>query len=276
MRHGDEPRGHPRHARRGRHPDRARRHDEPRRRRRARHGAAVRVAAPGRCASTPRPARCRSASASSSKGDLITIDGGTGAGARTDAPRCASRSCRAHFATLMGWADAERRARRARQRRYAARRQAGPRLRRRGHRALPHRAHVLRGEPHPRHARDDPRRRRGRPAAGARQDPAHAARGLRGAVRDHGRVAGDDPPARSAAARVPAARGEARRRPLPRSSACPLEKLQARVAELSRVQSDARLPRLPPRASAIPRSPKCRRAPSSRPRSPRARRRASR
>ncbi len=38
----DQPRGHPRHARRARHPDDARRHDQPRRRGRARHGAALR------------------------------------------------------------------------------------------------------------------------------------------------------------------------------------------------------------------------------------------
>ena len=38
----DQPRGHPRHARRQGHPDDARRHDQPRRRRRARHGAALR------------------------------------------------------------------------------------------------------------------------------------------------------------------------------------------------------------------------------------------
>ena len=39
----DQPRGHPRHARRGRHPHHARRHDQPRRRGRARHGPALRV-----------------------------------------------------------------------------------------------------------------------------------------------------------------------------------------------------------------------------------------
>ena len=52
------------------------------------------------------------------------------------------------------------------------------------------------------------------PAPRAGQDPAHAARRLRGAVRDHGRPAGDHPPARPAAARVPAARrqGGGRRR----------------------------------------------------------------
>ena len=66
----------------------------------------------------------------------------------------------------------------------------------------------------------------------AGQDAAHAARRLRGAVRDHGRAAGDDPPARSAAARVPAARGQGgggRRQGARRAA---VEKLQARVSEL--------------------------------------------
>ena len=49
------------------------------------------------------------------------------------------------------------------QRRHAARRAPGARVRRRGHRPLPHRAHVLRRRAHPRRARDDPRRRRRRP-----------------------------------------------------------------------------------------------------------------
>ena len=64
--------------------------------------------------------------------------------------------------------------------------------------------------PHRRGARDDPGRRRDGPARGAGQAPADAARRLRRALRDHGRPAGDDPPARPAAARVPAA--HARRR----------------------------------------------------------------
>ena len=40
--HRDQPRGHPRHARRPRHPDHARRHDQPRGGGRARHGPALR------------------------------------------------------------------------------------------------------------------------------------------------------------------------------------------------------------------------------------------
>ena len=67
------------------------------------------------------------------------------------------------FGTFMAWADEHRRLKSARQRRYAARRAPGARVRRGGDRALPHRAHVLRRRPHPRRARDDLRRGRGGP-----------------------------------------------------------------------------------------------------------------
>ncbi len=60
-------------------------------------------------------------------------------------------------------------ARRARQRRHAGRRAARGPVRRRGHRALPHRAHVLRRGAHPGGARDDPGRRRD--ARAARRSP---------------------------------------------------------------------------------------------------------
>ena len=78
-------------------------------------------------------------------------------------------------------------------------------------------------------APDDPGRRREEPARGAGQDPADAAPGLRRPVRDHGRPAGHHPPARSAAARVPAqdpcrhgGRGQGpRRRRWPRSRRAP-------------------------------------------------------
>ncbi len=78
----------------------------------------------------------------------------------------------------------------------------------------PHRAHVLRRRAHPRRARDDSRLRRGRPARGAGQAAAGPASGFHRAVRDHGRPAGHHPPARPAAARVPAAsrRGDSRGR----------------------------------------------------------------
>ena len=84
---------------------------------------------------------------------------------RQDAPAGAVRRVRHHHG--LGRQSAQ--ARRARQRGHAARGEAGARLRRGGHRPVPHGAHVLRREPHPGHARDDLRRRRGRPAQGTRR-----------------------------------------------------------------------------------------------------------
>ena len=87
--------------------------------------------------------------------------------------RCASRNCRNDFVTLMGWADSFRRMRVRANADTPADARAGACFRRRRHRALPHRAYVLRGEPHPCHARDDPRRgQEGRRAALAKLLPA--------------------------------------------------------------------------------------------------------
>ena len=118
------------------------------------------------------------------------------------------------FAHADGWADKRAQAQGARQCRHAERRARRAQVRHRGHRPLPHRAHVLRCRPHPRGARDDPGRRREGPPRGARQAAADAARRLHRAVRDHEGPAGHDPAARSAAARIPAAhrRGDRRGR----------------------------------------------------------------
>ena len=62
-------------------------------------------------------------------------------------------------------------------------------------------------------------RTRGRPARGAGEAPADAARGLRGDLPRHGRAAGDDPPAGPAAARVPARRARRRSRTWPQRHA---------------------------------------------------------
>ena len=95
----------------------------------------------------------------------------------------------------------------ARQCRDAARCRDGAQFRRRRHRPLPHRAHVLRRRPHRCGSRDDPLRRRERAPRRAGEIAADAAQGFRRAVQDHARLAGDDPPARSASARIPAAFG---------------------------------------------------------------------
>ena len=104
------------------------------------------------------------------------------------------------------------------QRRHPGRRRPGPPLRRPGHRAVPHRAHVPRrasragGEAHR-------RRGRGRRGGRARRAPAAAAAGLHRDPRGHGRPARDDPAARPAAARVPARPHRAQRRGRPRRGA---------------------------------------------------------
>ena len=158
----------------------------------------------------------------SREGDTITIDGGTGdvfVGACRSSRRRSTRTSR----RVLGWADELRRLERARERRHARGRGEGARVRRRGHRPLPHRAHVLgRGAPAGRAEMilaDD----EDGAARGARPAAADAAGRLRGHLRGDGRAAGDDPAARPAAARVPAAaRGgeptSEMRAPHPRSS----------------------------------------------------------
>ena len=201
---------HPRHARRRGHPHHARRHDLARGRGGARHGQALRL---GRRLAArrlrggdddARPAQ------SLKKGDIITIDGSTGqvlAGTRADA---ASRSCPASSRTLMGWADKVRR------------------LKVRANADTPNDARVARkfgaegiGLCRTEHMFFDEDRilavremiladdEKGRRAALAKLLPMQRER-FRRAVRDHAGPAGDDPAARSAAARVPAA--HARRR----------------------------------------------------------------
>ena len=92
------------------------------------------------------------------EGDVITIDGSTGQVLAGRIPMV-EPELSGEFGTLIAWADAVRKlgvranadtpndARVARE------------IRRRGHRALPHRAHVFRREADPGRARDDPRGR---------------------------------------------------------------------------------------------------------------------
>ena len=248
-----------------RHPHRARRHDQPRRRGRARHGPAVRVRR--RRAAHRRQGRHHDASPAQTfrKGDVITIDGCKGEvldGPREDAP---SRSCRATSPQLMSWADAARtlsvraNADTPRDARQAAR------VRRRGHRPVPHRAHVLRGEPHPRHARDDLRRRRG--AAAARRWP----RSCRCSAPTSWSCSRSWPACRSPSAcstRRCTSSCRTRRR---RSTA--VAKALGRAAREAAGAASRELHEFNPMLGlrgcrlgiAIPRSPRCRRAPSSRP-----------
>ncbi len=124
----------------------------------------------------------------------------------------------------------------ARQRRHAGGCGQGARVRGRGDRPLPHRAHVHGAGAAADRAGDDPRDRRGGPPCGAGQAAADAAVGLRGHLRGDGRLPGHDPAARPAPARVPAL---ARGRHLGRDA--------APYPRAARGQPDARHARLPAR-----------------------------
>ena len=178
-------------------------------------------AAPRSSTSTPRPGRSpRPAASIVNEGDVISIDGTTGAVYLGEVPVLPSPVVQYFEGELDPDADRRRRPGRGRapaddarrrgapaagagQRRHPRGRRAGPPVRRRGHRAVPHRAHVPRRAAPARRAADPGRgRRRARGRAG--RAAAAAARGLRRDLRGDGRAAGHRPAARPAAARVPA------------------------------------------------------------------------
>ena len=100
------------------------------------------------------------------EGDTITLDGTSGeamAGAPAMLPPVQSDA----FDTLMGWADAVRTLGVRANADTPADAEVARRFRVRRHRAVPHRAHVLRGRAHQRDAQDDPGRQGGRPGRGA-------------------------------------------------------------------------------------------------------------
>jgi pyruvate,orthophosphate dikinase len=175
----DQPGGHSRHARRRRHPDFARRHDKPCRRGGARHGHALRLGRRrSRSTATARLWRRRQLKA----GDVITLDGSTGQVLKGEVAML-QPELSGDFG-LMEWADATRRMKvRTNAETPADAHRAL--FRRRGHRPVPHRAHVLRGRPHHRHARDDPGRdEEGRRTALAKLLPMQRS-GFHRSVRDH-------------------------------------------------------------------------------------------
>ena len=104
----------------------------------------------------------------------------------------------------VGGPDPQGQARRARQRRHRRGRRRRPADGRRGHRPVPHRAHVPRSRPAADRARDDPRQHAQEGGGGAREAPHRPAGRLRGDPRGDGRAARHGSPARPAAARVPA------------------------------------------------------------------------
>ena len=99
-------------------------------------------------------------------GETITLDGAAGE-VFVGTVAMIEPAMSDDFATLMGWADEARTHGGAGQRRDAAGCRDGEEVRRRRHRAVPHRAHVLRPGAHQRGAADDHGAGRGRPSHGA-------------------------------------------------------------------------------------------------------------
>ena len=244
------------------HPHRARRHDQPRRGGRARHGPALRLAAPARWRSTTRRSSMRVGGHEIAEGDVITIDGASGEVMLGEVPTVQPELV-GDFGTLMAWADAKRRLRVRANAETPARLPHRARVRRRGDRPVPHRAYVLRCRADRERPPDDPRRGRGRPPRRARRSAPRPARRFRRDLPDHGRAAGHHPPARSAAARIPAAqrggdrrgrRGGRRRASRRCSAGSPSCTSSTRCSAIAAAGS----------ASPIPKSTRCRPAPSSR------------
>jgi len=208
----NQPRGHSRDARRPGHPDRTRWHDQPRGRDRARPGPALRQ-------------RRDAVAAGPAQEDP---DGGRPQGVsrrRRDHRRRLDRRCpgrrgrddRTRPGRGLRHADGlgrrRPRHRHSRQCRHRRGRRDGAALRRRRHRAVPHRTHVLRSRAPDRDARDDLHRKSRRPGRRPGSPAADAARGFRGPVQADAGAAGLHSPVRPAAARIPARR--TRRRPRP-------------------------------------------------------------
>ena len=140
----DHARGRPRHVGVRGHPHRPRRPRLPRRRRGPRVGHPRRGAAPSR--STSGHSSSASATSWCSEGDVISVDGSTGEVVLGEVAPGVRPSRRRSSSVILGWADRhpQGQAGRAGQRRQRPRRHQRPPVRRRGHRAVPHRAHVPR------------------------------------------------------------------------------------------------------------------------------------
>ena len=161
VRNETSPGGRARHAGGGGDPHRSRRPGEPRRRRRPGLGHPGRGGR--RRGEDRRPPLHRRRPSTVAEGDVISLDGTTGE-VVLGAMALADAEPPAEFATILAWADRVRKGKLAVRANAdtGARRHGGPRLRRRGHRPLPHGAHVPRRGPAPDRAGHDPRRHRRR------------------------------------------------------------------------------------------------------------------
>ena len=153
----------------------------------------------------------RSGDTELSEGDVIAIDGSRGLVTADEVP-LQDAEVSDEFDTVLEWADELRTLGVRTNADTPEDSQEGARVRRGGHRPVPHRAHVHGVRPPAQDAGDDHGRVRGGPAQVPRRAAAAPAGGLRGPVRGDERPAGHDPAARPAAARVPAERRGAGRR----------------------------------------------------------------
>ena len=156
-----------------------RRHDEPRGRRRPRLGRCC-VAGAGAIQIDEKARKITVGGKTFTHKDALSIDGSTGEVMVGDGGHAGAEALR-RFRDRHEVGRQVPHAEDPHQRRHAGRRPAGPRVRRRGHRPLPHRAHVLRGRADPGDARDDPGRDERGPRRGAGQAAALSTRGFRSA-----------------------------------------------------------------------------------------------
>ena len=185
------------------------------------------------------------------EGDLIAINGSTG-DITIDDVALVEPEMDPQLRDGAGLGRRAPHARRARQRGRARGRPARPRVRRRGNRPVPHRAHVHGGRPPAEDARDDHGLGGGRPTGRAGRAAAAPAGRLRGPVRGDGGPAGHDPAARPAAARVPAEPDRPARRAPRGARERPRRRPRARAHAEARAgaggdQPDARHARMPAR-----------------------------
>ena len=188
------------------------------------------------------------------QGDWISLDGTTGRVIAGKLKTLDAQPDDPDLVKFMSWVDPVRRLKVRANADIPRDAKTGARVRRRGHRPLPHRAHVLCRRPHRAHAHHDSGRQREGSPRGAQEAAAHAARRLRRPLQGHGVAAGHHPPARSAAARVPAqARRPAGRNHAPRRHQAALAQAQGAASaagarrRAARAEPHARAARMPSR-----------------------------
>ncbi len=120
------------------------------------------------------------------QGDWISLDGTTGRVIAGQLKTLPAQPDDPDLVKFMSWVDPLRTTQDPRQRRHSARCQAGTPVRRRGHRPLPHRAHVLCRRSHSAHAHHDSGQQREGPPRRAQEAVADAARRLRWSLQGHG------------------------------------------------------------------------------------------